>query len=418
MSVPVVAVIGCGNRAHNILRVTADRGLMQVRYLWDSSDANRRWLNRQHELGARLPDTPEPCFADPDVDAVLITTPQCARRAYVEAAAPTARHIYLDKPVAASPGDVQAIWRLLRGRDRQTATGFSLRYQPGFRRIKGLIAAGVLGEVTQIRACQHLPVRGGMNFVRKWSRHKAASGGFVNEMGIHDIDALIWLSGGVPRAVTAVQEKSLYPPRPDRPRHCTDCSDAQCPYRCAPSAAVPEVRMPIGGLNLSPDMRTDPKAFGLDLCCYNSGHDLFDRGCFAIEMSNGVLATFAFNSCCARGGRDYEIIGSKGMITGNLPSNRFVLHPAFEDEPIPFDERGTAVVSRDGEGLTGDAALFAEFMRHVTMGEPLAADVSNAVLACMTVFAGETSTTERRRVTLTEMMAPDLRESLLGESVA
>ena len=414
MSVPVVAIFGAGNRAHNTMRVAADKGTLRVKYLWDTNDEQREWLNAQHGFGALLPTSPEVCCHDPEVDGVIVMTPQNARREYVEMVAAAGKNLYLDKPVAANPADVQAIWRCLHTSAVRTITGFTLRYMPGFYTVKDLIASGALGELTHIRACQHIPALGGLNFRRKWSRKTAASGGYVNEMGVHDIDALIWLSGSVPKRVIAMQERSLYPPRPDRPQHCSDCADVECPYRCAPSATVNEVKTPIGGLNLSPDMKANPKKYGLDLCCYNSGHDLYDRGAFAIEMENGVLATFEFNSCCAVASREYQIMGSEGMVWGNLPSNRFMYQSHFSNTPREYDERGKALPETGGEPVFGDSALFDDFAAMLQTGKKPKADVRNAALACMTIFAGEESTRTGTHVRLREFVDPDLRESLLA----
>jgi predicted dehydrogenase len=205
--------------------VAADKGKIRVKYLWDTDDHRRQWLNEQHGFGAQLPDSPETCCADPEVDAIIVMTPQNARREYVEMIVPSGKTLYLDKPVAANPADVEAIWRCLLEADVTAITGFSLRYMPGFYTVKELIASGRLGEITHIRSCQHIPAAGGLNFRRKWSRKVAASGGYLNEMGVHDIDAMIWLSESIPRSVVAMQHRSLYAPRPDRPERCSDCGD-------------------------------------------------------------------------------------------------------------------------------------------------------------------------------------------------
>lgn len=414
MEAPVVAIFGAGNRAHNTMRVVADKGKVRVKYLWDTDDHRRQWLNEQHGFGALLPDSPEICCEDPEVDAILVMTPQNARREYVEMIVPSGKTLYLDKPVAANPTDVQAIWRCLLEADVTAITGLSLRYMPGFYKVKELIASGRLGEITHVRSCQHIPAAGGLNFRRKWSRTVAASGGYLNEMGVHDIDAMIWLADSVPRSVVAMQQRSLYPPRPDRPERCSECDDSECAYRCAASATVPEARVSIGGINLSPDMQANPEVHGLDLCCYNSGHDLYDRGSMAIEMENGVLATFEFNTCCAVASREYQIMGSKGMVWGNLPTSRFQFKDNLTGDAVEYDERGKALPEVGGDPVFGDGALFDDLVSLIRTGKPPRAQVRNAALACMTIFAAEQATRDGTRVALRDMIAPDLQESLLG----
>ncbi|MFN8590690.1 MAG: Gfo/Idh/MocA family oxidoreductase [Thermomicrobiales bacterium] len=150
------------------------------------------------ELGARWTDDLAAVLADPDIDAVDICLPTPQHRAVTEAAIAAGKHVLLEKPIAMSAADAEALVRLGAATDRVFVIAHVLRFWPEYVEIARRVASGELGKPRSGFASRRQPFPA-------WSALFSRSdltGGAVIDMMIHDYDALNWIFGK-PLAVTA-----------------------------------------------------------------------------------------------------------------------------------------------------------------------------------------------------------------------
>jgi predicted dehydrogenase len=91
------------------------------------------------------------CLADPAVDAVYVATPNSSHAAVVAAAAGAGKPVLCEKPMAPTAAEAE---RMVAACDRAGvlyATAFDQRWHGAHRRLRRMVADGVLGTVTCVR---------------------------------------------------------------------------------------------------------------------------------------------------------------------------------------------------------------------------------------------------------------------------
>lgn len=189
-----VGVIGLGLMGLRHARVYAQ--LPGVR-LVAVADVDQARLDEARRI---LPAEPYADFqellARDDVDAVSICTPDEFHRAPAEAAASAGKHMLLEKPIATSLADGQAIVEACRRAGVLLTVGHLLRFDPRYRAVREAIAAGHLGTVTQVTAHRNSPWTMG-------PARYAPGTSLTMHVAVHDIDLAGWYIGGRPLTVYA-----------------------------------------------------------------------------------------------------------------------------------------------------------------------------------------------------------------------
>jgi len=116
------------------------------------------------------------------VEAAVVASPETAHRKHAVMALKAGRHVLLEKPMAHSLSDAEAIAVQVGQSKGCLLIGYILRFDP--RYVAGKAAMGRLGEVVALHVCRRcvidLPKR-----VGSWSHP-------LFYMGVHDIDMLRW----------------------------------------------------------------------------------------------------------------------------------------------------------------------------------------------------------------------------------
>lgn len=202
-----VAFVGCGGIADHYLSVYRDLDFVQM---VSCVDAN---LERAEQAAAKLADNslgkPKPRatteFADalkPDVDLIVINTPNHLHREQTIAAFDAGKHVLLQKPVAANLADAEAIAAAAeQAKQRGIASGLYLSYfdQPLMHDLKAMIEAGWFGDIAHLYA--RLMHRGGLAVSQQvlagqanWRASLAETGGgcFI-QLAVHYVHLFKWM---------------------------------------------------------------------------------------------------------------------------------------------------------------------------------------------------------------------------------
>jgi myo-inositol 2-dehydrogenase/D-chiro-inositol 1-dehydrogenase len=184
-----IGIIGAGGIAR--MHVAALRQLEYVRIsgIYDVQVDRAREL--AGECGAdAYPDLDE-CVASSD--AVYILTPPSTHRSIAVQAATSCKPMFIEKPVAVSLEDAEAIEDARRKAGVPAMVGFNMRFRPGYRHLKNLIESGELGDV--ISLWSHRMDR--MWSESGWRTDPRFVCGMTIESLSHDIDIFRWLCGEV-----------------------------------------------------------------------------------------------------------------------------------------------------------------------------------------------------------------------------
>jgi myo-inositol 2-dehydrogenase/D-chiro-inositol 1-dehydrogenase len=131
---------------------------------------------------------------NPDIEAVVICSSTDTHAQMIEEAAGAGKHIFCEKPI---DFDLARIDRALAaveeaadpsGRSVKLQVGFNRRFDPNFRRVRELVAAGKIGEPHILRITSRDPQPPPIEYVK-------VSGGIFLDMTIHDFDMARYLIG-------------------------------------------------------------------------------------------------------------------------------------------------------------------------------------------------------------------------------
>jgi predicted dehydrogenase len=140
----------------------------------------------------------EALLARPDVDVVCICTPSGQHAAQAIAAARAGKHILVEKPMALSLADADAMIAAQRTAGVLLAVALQRRSDPVYHGVRAAIEAGALGRLTLGAV--------GVPYLRPQSYYDSAAwrgtwaldgGGALMNQGIHLLDLLLWYMGDV-----------------------------------------------------------------------------------------------------------------------------------------------------------------------------------------------------------------------------
>jgi len=150
----------------------------------------------------------EAVLRDPEVEAVLLTTPHTLHAAHVIAAAEAGKHVFVEKPFTLTAADGRRATEACRRAGVVLAVGHGRRRQPANRALKALIVAGALGRVVQVEG----NISSNSGFAMKpggWRTDpRETPAGAMTGLGIHHVDTFQYLIGPITR-VAAFSSKQV-----------------------------------------------------------------------------------------------------------------------------------------------------------------------------------------------------------------
>jgi predicted dehydrogenase len=158
--------------------------------------SERRAQPLAEELGTTWTDQLDRILRDDTIQAVDICLPSPDHRRTTEAALAAGKHVLLEKPIALTIEDADALVALGESSDRVFMIAHVLRFWPEYVEMQRLVASGAYGKPVSGVAYRRQPFPA-------WSELFSTSdltGGAVIDMLIHDYDMLNWIFGQ-PRAV-------------------------------------------------------------------------------------------------------------------------------------------------------------------------------------------------------------------------
>ena len=192
-----VAVLGGGfmGAAHaaNYARL-GDR----VRVKWVCSRPSERAAKVAESVGAALTLELDDVLRDPQVDVVDICLPTPLHREASERAFAADKHVFLEKPIALTNEDADAIVAAADRSGRLFMVGLVLRFWPEYVELAGRVEAGALGQPRAVSTHRLSPPADWND----WMADRNLSGGVAVDLLVHDFDQMNRLLG-MPRSVFA-----------------------------------------------------------------------------------------------------------------------------------------------------------------------------------------------------------------------
>lgn len=186
-----VALVGCGTAAANYRRSYSSVPGVRVRACIDTNELAAR--DCAEALDAPRWGVDFTLALGPDVDMVDISTPNHLHMEQAIAALEADKHTLIQKPLAPSVSEAEAILRAAQASRAKAGMLMSMRGNPVFVDLKSMVENGALGEVCHVY-CRGARADGLSMQPGTWrqDRDKTGGGAFVQKT-IHFIDLAEWI---------------------------------------------------------------------------------------------------------------------------------------------------------------------------------------------------------------------------------
>lgn len=150
--------------------------------------AQARESARQYEIALGFDSVPELCRS-PEVDAVLVTTPNSLHLQDVLTAIEAGKAVLCEKPLAMNAAEAQEMVEAARRRNVKFGVAHVFRFDESVRKFREYISAGAIGRA--IFARSEFSFLADPSHPRKWLYDASVAGaGPVFDIGVHCIDTL------------------------------------------------------------------------------------------------------------------------------------------------------------------------------------------------------------------------------------
>ncbi|MCB0111955.1 MAG: Gfo/Idh/MocA family oxidoreductase, partial [Caldilineaceae bacterium] len=126
-------------------------------------------------------------------DAVAIGDYYGRRGELILQALAAGKHVIVDKPVCTSLTELDAIERELRNRNRKLGCMLDMRDRPQMIGLRAMIRSGLIGEIHAINFGGQHPLLLGKRAA--WYFEPGKHGGTINDIAIHAVDVIPWITG-------------------------------------------------------------------------------------------------------------------------------------------------------------------------------------------------------------------------------
>jgi predicted dehydrogenase len=141
-----VAVVGAGYWGPNLVRNFSSTPGMEVAWVCDLSEARLADIARKFRVG-RTTTRFDELLQDPTLDAIALATPVASHRPLGEQILKAGKHLWVEKPLAGTVADAQALVSLAAQTKRCLFVDHTFLYTPAVRKIRELISTGEIGDV-------------------------------------------------------------------------------------------------------------------------------------------------------------------------------------------------------------------------------------------------------------------------------
>jgi predicted dehydrogenase len=190
-----VAVIGCGSIAkhRHIPEYAANPNVELAAFVDPVIERAEAYAG---QYGAKAFADYEAMLSEVKPDAVSVCTPNALHAPVSVAAANAGAHVLVEKPMAVSEAEAQAMIEAARSNGVYLMVGHNQRFMPPHVKAKEVLKSGVLGKVITFRTSFGHPGPEGWSVDGKESwffRKPDAAMGAMGDLGVHKSDLIRWL---------------------------------------------------------------------------------------------------------------------------------------------------------------------------------------------------------------------------------
>lgn len=341
-------------------------------------------------------------LAEAKPDTVIVTPKDCAHDDYIIRALKAGCDVISEKPLTTTFEKAMAIKQAKEESGKELIVTFNLRFQPFFKRMKEIIAAGTIGDILSVHFEWMLDTRHGADYFRRWHRERANSGSLLVHKSTHHFDLVNWFLEEEPVAVNAFGTRRFYgPTRENRSERCLTC----------PHKKTCEFFMDIrqGELEKLYLACEDADGYYRDKCVFSEEIDIEDSLSVNVRYSGGAVMSYSLTAHSPYEGLNMVLNGTKGrMEIKRCYSSSLNYREEGKDSVKIYNRKGEEIriliPEGTGEGHGGADDNLRDCLFHGIEADPLGqmADMRAGMMSIGIGMAANVSMAENRQVLLSE----------------
>lgn len=135
----------------------------------------------------------EALVEDPELDAVVLTTPNHLHEGMGVRALEAGKHVMLERPLASTSEGAKHIVEVAERTGRILMLGMPHRFRPEVSALRNLVAEGELGQLYSVRGSWM--TRPATVTRPTWRQRRDTGGGALIDLGVPALDLCLWLTG-------------------------------------------------------------------------------------------------------------------------------------------------------------------------------------------------------------------------------
>ena len=350
MNKPVAVIIGAGARGRYLSSIFARDPRVRLAAMCDVSESALQLAYKHREDTIHYYRDMEEMLEKERPQIGVVTSWDPAHKDHALALLQRNCHVFLEKPMAQTIADCDAILRAWESTTSTLIVGHEMRFSPLILEMRRLLDAGEIGSIKLASAVDNVSV-GAQYYFHGHRRRKEFTKSLMLEKGTHSLDLMNGFIGSDPTRVFSEGGLDVFGGKEPDTKRCGTCADrGTCPH------AVDD-----GG------------------CVWASEIDVEDNSICTVRYANGAKMTYTECHFTPDYNHHYTLIGDQGRMYGLHSAEDFLIrvekrHPATVDEYHPAG-------AGPGHGDT-DRLIVADFIERAVRQEhscPRVMDARNSV---------------------------------------
>lgn len=304
-----LATVGTGHRGSGtwgtaLLAGHADR--VQFVGLCDINRKRAETARRHMGVDAPIYTDLERMLRETHPETLIVTTKDSTHHEMIVKALEMGCDVITEKPMATDERKCQAILDAEKKYGRKITVAFNYRYSNTAQKLKELLMAGAIGQVTSVDFHWYLNVSHGADYFRRWHAYRQNSNTLLIHKASHHFDLINWYLDADPVRVMAQGALRKYGKNSEmRAKDCRSCRN-RCPFFW----------------DITKDQRLtelyvqceSEDGYLRDACLFRPDIDIFDTMTAEVRYSNGAMMSYSLNAFMPYEGYHLAFNGTDGRI--------------------------------------------------------------------------------------------------------